>query len=322
MLFIWFAALKLAGASPVAAIVSGTLPFADPTLTVLVLGGVELELVAVRLVLPVLAAHLTGTFLTFVMLPELMFRDGNPLLLTEPGELVVKNLVLIGATLVLMVHTRTEVRPPSPLQTQTPPSPRRPRQPGAPHNRSGWRDPGPSQTSSMPLRWAIVAGGISAMPSGPSPRPPGCYGYRWGEHAETSIIGRWRRSTGRHVPRVRRVSPGARRALAVGSHRGQPRVRLSTRGQPPLSRQSAAGACVRTGTRIVDTLVGLLRRWLSQDVARTNAAQASVRLQHRRRELEDVDAFLAARHHRPPRHPSDSWSRHTGRGSSPGRGRD
>jgi len=124
MLFIWFGALKVAGASPVAAIVSGTLPFADPTLTVLVLGGVELVLgaalvfgVAVRLVLPVLAGHLTGTFLTFVMLPELMFRDGNPLLLTESGEFVVKNLVLIGATVVLMAHTRTEVRPPAPLQT-------------------------------------------------------------------------------------------------------------------------------------------------------------------------------------------------------------
>lgn len=60
------------------------------------------------------------------------------------------------------------------------------------------------------------------------------------------------------------------------------------------------------------TFTGLLWRWLSQDVARTNAAQASVRLQHRRRELEDVEAFLAAAHHRLPRRPPDAWPRHTG----------
>jgi hypothetical protein len=60
---------------------------------------------AVRLVLPVLAAHLTGTVLTFVMLPQLMFRGHNPFLLTESGEFVAKNLVLIAATVVLIAHT-------------------------------------------------------------------------------------------------------------------------------------------------------------------------------------------------------------------------
>ena len=60
---------------------------------------------------------------------------------------------------------------------------------------------------------------------------------------------------------------------------------------------------------------GLLRRWLSQDVARTNAAQASVRLQHRRRQLDDVEAFLAAEHHRWPPRPGDTWLKRTGRDS-------
>jgi hypothetical protein len=50
----------------------------------------------------------------------------------------------------------------------------------------------------------------------------------------------------------------------------------------------------------MDTFMGLLRRWLTQDVARKNAAQAAVRLQHRRRELDDLDAFLAAQHHDSP----------------------
>ena len=112
VLFVWFGALKVVGRSPVEELVAGTLPFADQDLVVTSLGGVEVLLgvglvagFAVRLVLPVLAAHLSGTFLTFVMLPDLMFRDGNVLLLTESGEFVAKNLVLIAATLVLLTHT-------------------------------------------------------------------------------------------------------------------------------------------------------------------------------------------------------------------------
>jgi hypothetical protein len=70
------------------------------------------------------------------------------------------------------------------------------------------------------------------------------------------------------------------------------------------------------------TLTGLLRRLLSQDVARTNAAQASVRLQHRRRELDDVEAFLATQHHRTPQRPADTWPTHSGRAGQPRRGPD
>ena len=112
VLFIWFGALKAAGVSPVAVMVAGTLPWADPHVVVPVLGAVEVLLgalvvagIGLRLALPVLAAHLCGTFLTFVMLPGLMFAHGNPLLLSGDGEFVMKNLVLIGATLALIAHT-------------------------------------------------------------------------------------------------------------------------------------------------------------------------------------------------------------------------
>jgi len=70
------------------------------------------------------------------------------------------------------------------------------------------------------------------------------------------------------------------------------------------------------------TLTGLLRRWLSQDVARANAAQASVRLQHRRRELNDVEAFLATQHHRTPKRTGDTWPTHPGRARRPRHGPD
>jgi hypothetical protein len=45
------------------------------------------------------------------------------------------------------------------------------------------------------------------------------------------------------------------------------------------------------------SILGVLRRWVTQEVALANAAQASVRLQHQRRQLADVDAFIAAHHH-------------------------
>ena len=111
VLFVWFGGLKVAGLSPVSDMVAGTLPWADPKLVVTVLGAVEVLLglalvtgVALQVALPVLAAHLGGTFLTFVMLPALMFRDHNPLLLTADGEFVAKNLVLVSAAIVLLTH--------------------------------------------------------------------------------------------------------------------------------------------------------------------------------------------------------------------------
>ena len=111
VLFLWFGGLKVAGLSPVSDLVAGTLPWADPEVVVPVLGAVEVLLgcalvmgIALRVALSVLAAHLGGTFLTFVMLPAWMFREHNPLLLTADGEFVAKNLVLVSAAIVLITH--------------------------------------------------------------------------------------------------------------------------------------------------------------------------------------------------------------------------
>ena len=118
LLFVWFGGLKIIGRSPVAALVSRTLPFASPHLVLLMLGTAEVILgilllsgLFLRIALPVLAIHLAGTFSTFVVAPALMFRGGDPLLLTANGEFVVKNLVLITATLVLIAHTSGSTEP-------------------------------------------------------------------------------------------------------------------------------------------------------------------------------------------------------------------
>ena len=108
--FVWFGALKITGASPVHDLIAQTLPFVSADISVPALGVVEVVIglvlaagVLPRITLLVLAGHLAGTFLTFVTASELMF-GANVYELTADGEFVVKNLVLIGAALVLIGH--------------------------------------------------------------------------------------------------------------------------------------------------------------------------------------------------------------------------
>lgn len=108
VVFVWFGLLKVVGPSPVVDLVASTVYWVDPAWFVPALGVVEL-LVGVglavrrwlRLVLLVLTAQMLGTFLVFLVLPDIAFSGGNPLQLTVEGEFVVKNLVLLSAALVV-----------------------------------------------------------------------------------------------------------------------------------------------------------------------------------------------------------------------------
>jgi uncharacterized membrane protein YkgB len=106
--FVWFGALKLANSTPVADFVANTLPWFNRAWLVPALGifevAIGLALFAGRyltLVCAALVAHLTGTFLSLIMQPNVTFQHGNPLMLTTEGEFVVKNLVFIAAGLVI-----------------------------------------------------------------------------------------------------------------------------------------------------------------------------------------------------------------------------
>lgn len=108
VVFVWFGALKVAGITPVGALVAETMPWLDARWFVPALGWFEIGLglalmIGYRLgwVCAAMVAHLTGTFLTVVMEPSAMFQHGNPLMLTMEGEFVLKNLVLITAALVI-----------------------------------------------------------------------------------------------------------------------------------------------------------------------------------------------------------------------------
>lgn len=103
--FIWFGALKVAGASPVEDLVIDTVPGAEAWWFIPLLGGLEVVLGFALLfgefplVTAALVLHLVGTFGVMVTQPDLVFQNGNPLLLTTEGEFVVKNLVLLGGAL-------------------------------------------------------------------------------------------------------------------------------------------------------------------------------------------------------------------------------
>jgi putative oxidoreductase len=108
IVFVWFGALKVAGVTPVDDLVASVVYWVDPSWFVPVLGVFEVAVGAgliigraMRLVLLLFAAQMVGTFLVFLVLPDVAFQGGNPLLLTVEGEFVVKNLVLLSAGLVV-----------------------------------------------------------------------------------------------------------------------------------------------------------------------------------------------------------------------------
>jgi uncharacterized membrane protein YphA (DoxX/SURF4 family) len=109
LVFVWFGALKIGGVSPARELIARTLPFIDPDVSLPVLGVVEVAIGLAlligrfpRLTLLVLAGHLVGTFLSYLMAPDLMVQHGRPWELTADGEFVLKNLVLISAAFVLI----------------------------------------------------------------------------------------------------------------------------------------------------------------------------------------------------------------------------
>jgi uncharacterized membrane protein YkgB len=106
IVFIWFGALKVAGLSPAASLVTqviGAKTVASvPVVPLLgiVEGVIGVGLVfgiALRTTLLLFVGQQAGTFLVLIVCPALAFQHHNPLLLTMTGEFVVKNVVLMAA---------------------------------------------------------------------------------------------------------------------------------------------------------------------------------------------------------------------------------
>jgi uncharacterized membrane protein YkgB len=115
--FVWFGALKVFGVSPIIPMLRETYPFLPiPVFSFLLgvweilIGGGLVSKRALRGTLGLLFLHLAGTFTALWLAPALFFHHGNPLVLTEDGEFVAKNLVLLTAGLVIAGYELTPVR--------------------------------------------------------------------------------------------------------------------------------------------------------------------------------------------------------------------
>lgn len=118
--FIWFGLLKVFDVSPVEDLVAATVYWIPPGPFVPLLGAWETTVGILLLLgrLPRIALLLfwlllAGTFLVFLLRPDIAFQEGNPLLLTTEGEFVAKNLVLICAGIVVGSTVR-RLRPAGP----------------------------------------------------------------------------------------------------------------------------------------------------------------------------------------------------------------
>jgi uncharacterized membrane protein YphA (DoxX/SURF4 family) len=123
IVFLWFGALKLVpGLSPAEELVRNTTYFVDPDLFLPVLAIWEmvigLGLIVgkfMRITLLLLFLQMAGTALPLVVLPEAVWNV-FPYALTLEGQYIVKNLVLIGAGLVLGATVRGGRLDPEPLR--------------------------------------------------------------------------------------------------------------------------------------------------------------------------------------------------------------
>lgn len=106
-IFIWFGGLKPFGLSPAQDLVAATVYWSEPEIIVPLIGLWEVAIGVcllfpplTRLGLGLLALQMPGTFLPLVLLPEVCFTV-FPLGLTLEGQYIVKNLVIIGAALIV-----------------------------------------------------------------------------------------------------------------------------------------------------------------------------------------------------------------------------
>jgi uncharacterized membrane protein YphA (DoxX/SURF4 family) len=108
VIFLWFGALKLVpGLSPAEELVRSTIYFVPPDLAQPVLAIWEMVIGLglllgryLRLTLLLLFAQMAGTALPLVLLPDVVWTE-FPYGLTMEGQYIVKNLVVIGAAIVI-----------------------------------------------------------------------------------------------------------------------------------------------------------------------------------------------------------------------------
>jgi uncharacterized membrane protein YkgB len=118
LVYVWFGAIKLIGASPatplVVALQQKTLPMFEPANFLMLLGAAEVAIGVLFLVerlralaLSLFALHMLATLLPLAVLPSIAWQ--GPLLPTLEGQYIIKNVVLIA----LAVGIAAGFRPPA-----------------------------------------------------------------------------------------------------------------------------------------------------------------------------------------------------------------
>jgi uncharacterized membrane protein YkgB len=112
IIFIWFGILKSIGVSPAQELVANTVYWFSPSWFVPFLGWWEVVIglcflykPMIRVGLALLFLQMAGTFLPLILLPGIVYGK-NPFILTLEGQYIVKNLIIIGAALVIGSHVR------------------------------------------------------------------------------------------------------------------------------------------------------------------------------------------------------------------------
>lgn len=106
IVFIWFGVLKVFLDSPAQGLIAATVYWFDPVIFIPILGIWEVLIglfmmirKTIRLALILLVFQMPGTFLPLVVLPEVCFEE-FPFELTNEGQYIIKNLVVICAAIV------------------------------------------------------------------------------------------------------------------------------------------------------------------------------------------------------------------------------
>jgi uncharacterized membrane protein YkgB len=107
LVFAWFGALKMLGVSPDQELAAQTVYWFDPAILLPLLGWWEILIGAgliirplVRVAIALLVIQMPGTLLPLFLLPDICFTS-VPFGLTMEGQYIIKNLVLIGAAIVV-----------------------------------------------------------------------------------------------------------------------------------------------------------------------------------------------------------------------------
>ena len=111
IIFFWFGILKVLDVSPASELIVDTvywMPFLSPEEWTVVIGYWEMAIGlcflnkrTTLLAIILMFLQMTGTFLPLVILPQITFQDGNPLVPTLAGQYIIKNIIIITAALII-----------------------------------------------------------------------------------------------------------------------------------------------------------------------------------------------------------------------------